>query len=460
MVSSGPVTLCGGVEFRWGERTYVMGVINLTPDSFSADGMGSPEGPGPDAGAVLSRALELAREGVDVIDVGGESTRPGASPIPLDEELRRLLPVLERLARDIILPVSVDTYKAEVARRAVGAGAAMINDVWGLKRDPDLAGVAAEAGVPLVLMHNQRGASYRDLIPDIMDSLQGSIERAMASGVGGENIIIDPGIGFGKTVEQNLDVLRCLKGFRDLGCPLLVGTSRKLAVAPPLPPAERWGETAATVALAVASGADMVRVHDVSRMARVARMADTLSRGRGPEEVGAYLGLGSNLGDREANLARALDFLSQRVRVEEISSLYETEPVGYRDQPRFLNAVCRVSTVLGPGDLLALAGAVEGRLGRTPSFPNAPRIMDIDVLFYADRVLEGPELRVPHPRLTERAFVLVPLAEMAPDLVHPESGRRVGELLAEVEGREGVKLWEKQLKGASAGRSGIVSDKG
>ncbi len=201
------------------------------------------------------------------------------------------------------------------------------------------------------------------------------------------------------------------------------------------------------MALAVASGVDMVRVHDVSQMARVARMADTLVRGRGFEEVGAYLGLGSNLGDREANVARAVDFLSQRVRVEGLSSLYETEPVGYRDQPRFLNAVCRVSTGLGPGELLSLARAVEGRLGRTPSFPNAPRPMDIDILFYADRVLEGPELRIPHPRLTERAFVLVPLAEMAPDLVHPESGRRVGELLAEVEGREGVKLWGKTTKG-------------
>jgi dihydropteroate synthase len=423
------------MEFRWGERTYIMGVVNLTPDSFSGDGLAA------DAEGALSRAKEMARAGADVIDVGGESTRPGASPVPLEEELRRVLPALERLAREIILPISIDTYKAEVARQVVRAGAALINDVWGLKQDPDLATVAAEAGVPLILMHNQRGASYRDLIPDMMASLRASIENALAAGVSRENIIIDPGIGFGKTVAQNLEVLRHLGEFRGLGRPMLLGTSRKLAVAPRLPPGERWGETAATVALAVASGADMVRVHDVSQMVRVARMADVLVRGRQLEEVTAYLGLGSNLGDREANIARAVDFLSQRLTVDRLSSLYETEPVGYRDQPRFLNAVCQVSTVLSPGELLALAKAIEGRLGRVTSFPNAPRPLDIDILLYGDRIVDSLELRIPHPRLTERAFVLVPLAELAPDLVHPETGRRIGELLVEVEGREGVRLW-------------------
>jgi len=269
------VTTIGGTGFRWGERTYIMGVINVTPDSFSGDGVaGRPQ----DA---LEQALAFEAEGADLIDVGAESTRPGHTPISDEEELKRLLPVLEMLAPRVKLPLSVDTYKATVARRALEAGASMVNDVWGLKADPDLARVAAERGVPLVLMHNQHGTDYRDLMGDILASLRGSAGRALEAGVLRENIIVDPGIGFGKTPRQNLVVLRRLRELRSLGYPLLVGTSRKSVIGYvlDLPVEERLEGTAATVALSIAEGADMVRVHDVKAMVRVARMCDAIVRG-------------------------------------------------------------------------------------------------------------------------------------------------------------------------------------
>ena len=268
-------TTIGGRQFRWGERTYVMGVINVTPDSFSGDGVvGRPQ----DA---LERALAFEAEGADLIDVGAESTRPGHMPISSEEELRRLLPVLELLASRVKVPLSVDTLKASVAREAVEAGASMVNDVWGLKVDPEISSVASEHGVPLVVMHNQRGTDYRDLLPDIMASLRESAEKALAAGVPSRNIVVDPGIGFGKDPVQNLEVLRRLPELCSLGYPVLVGTSRKSVIGfvLDLPVEERLEGTAATVALSVSGGADIVRVHDVKAMVRVARMSDAIVRG-------------------------------------------------------------------------------------------------------------------------------------------------------------------------------------
>ncbi|MBI4287149.1 MAG: dihydropteroate synthase [Chloroflexi bacterium] len=434
-----PATRCGWMELRWGEKTYIMGILNLTPDSFSGDGLaGSAE-------QALERARALAAEGVDIIDIGAESTRPGATPISAGEELNRVLPVLQRVVAEVIVPVSIDTYKSEVARQAVAAGAALINDVWGLKHDPLLANVAADAGVPLVLMHNQVGSRYGDLMSEVKASLQRSIDAAMDAGVQGGNLIIDPGIGFGKWGRQNLEVLRRLHELRHLGKPILLGTSRKLVSGRGmnLPPADRLEETAASVALGIGLGADIVRVHDVRSMARVARMSDAIVRGRLFSPVTAYLGLGSNLGDRDANISRALGFLSQRVKVERMSSLYDTEPVGFTDQPRFLNAVCQVSTELSPTDLLALAKAIEERLGRQPSpHPNAPRPADVDILLYGDKPYNIPGLIIPHPRLAERAFVLIPLAEIAGDVVEPDTGQTIFRLAATVAGKEGVRQWK------------------
>ena len=270
-----PVTTIGGREFRWGSRTYVMGLVNLTPDSFSGDGLlANPR-------AALEQALRFEADGADIIDVGAESTRPGHTPVSVDEELRRLLPTLEMLTSRVKLPISVDTYKAEVARRALEAGASMLNDIWGLKEGPGLASLAAEHDVPIVIMHNQHGTEYRDLLPDIMSSLRASVEKARAVGVQERNIILDPGIGFGKTPSQNVVVLRRLNELGVLGHPVLVGTSRKSLIGRvlDLPVDERLEGTAATVALSIAGGADIVRVHDVKAMVRVARMSDAIVRG-------------------------------------------------------------------------------------------------------------------------------------------------------------------------------------
>ncbi|MDE2861381.1 MAG: dihydropteroate synthase [Chloroflexota bacterium] len=268
-------TRCGPMTFEWGSRTYVMGIVNLTPDSFSGDGLAY------DADAALEQALRFQTEGADIIDVGGESTRPGHTPVDADEEMRRVLPVVRLLASRLHVPISVDTHKHEVAREAVAAGASMINDVWGLKRDPALAELASREGVPIVLMHNQSGTAYADLLPDVIASLRASMDTALGAGVPPQNIILDPGVGFGKTAEHNLELLRRLSELTSLGRPLLVGTSRKstIGLVLDLPVEERLEGTAATVALAIANGADVVRVHDVKEMARVARMSDAVVRG-------------------------------------------------------------------------------------------------------------------------------------------------------------------------------------
>lgn len=273
------LTIANGEPLAWGKRTYIMGIINVTPDSFSGDGLGA------DIPAIVDQALRFEEEGADFLDVGAESTRPGSHPISAEEELRRLIPALEAIAARVNLPVSVDTYKAQVARRAIEAGAVIINDIWGLKADPELAQVAAEAGTPLIIMHNQETRQYRDLLPDIFASLNHSIGLALHTGVPQESIILDPGIGFGKTPDHNLEILKRLDEFKTLGYPLLVGASRKstIGLILGLPVGQRVEGTAATVALSIAGGADIVRVHDVKEMARVCRMSDAIIRGWRPE---------------------------------------------------------------------------------------------------------------------------------------------------------------------------------
>ena len=269
------ITRCGDMEFRWGQRTYVMGIVNVDPDSFSGDGLH-------DADAAVDQGKRFAAEGADIIDVGGESTRPGFHPISAEEELRRVMPVIERLASELFVPLSIDTYKSEVARKAVAAGAKMINDVWELKRDPKLARVAAEAGVPLVLSQNQRDSRFENFFPELIASLKRSIQVALDAGVDWNNIIIDPGVGFGKTVEQNVEIVRRLAELKALGRPILLGTSRKSFIGHvlDLPVDQRLEGTAATVAIGIANGADMVRVHDVAQMVRVIKMSDAIVRGR------------------------------------------------------------------------------------------------------------------------------------------------------------------------------------
>ncbi|EGW42022.1 dihydropteroate synthase [Desulfosporosinus sp. OT] len=275
---------CRGLELKLGERTLVMGILNVTPDSFSDGGRYF------NIEDAILQAERMVKEGVDILDIGAESTRPTHEAVSAEEEWCRLEPVLKMLLERVTIPVSVDTYKASVAAKALEAGAHMINDVWGLQKDPDMARVVGDYQAPVIVMHNQQGTAYRHLMGDILTFLRNSIELAEAQGLSGDQIIVDPGIGFGKTTEQNLEVMARLAEFRTLGHPVLLGTSRKSMIGKTLNQTvdERLEGTLATSVLGVVSGVDIIRVHDVQANSRAVQMADAIVRGqRGVHYVGA-----------------------------------------------------------------------------------------------------------------------------------------------------------------------------
>jgi dihydropteroate synthase len=293
MATAFPPLTIANHTFAWGSRTYLMGILNITPDSFSGDGLAA----GADSvSAALAQAQRFAAAGADILDVGGESTRPGAAPVSVEDERQRVIPVIKAIAAELDIPISIDTYKAEVAAAALDAGAQLVNDVWAFRADPELAPLVAERGVPVILMHNRSnpanadlreklggryiGVEYADLLEDIKRELLESAEIAKKAGIDNSSIILDPGIGFGKTVEQNLELLNRCGEIRDLGYLLLVGPSRKsfIGFTLDLPPDQRVEGTAAAVAISIARGADIVRVHDVEAMARVAKMTDAIVR--------------------------------------------------------------------------------------------------------------------------------------------------------------------------------------
>lgn len=266
--------LIGSRRFEWGSRTFIMGIVNVSPESFSGDGLSNVE-------EAVEQARRFVADGADIIDVGGQSTRPGFAELSVDEELRRVIPMVEAISKAVDLPVSIDAYRAEVVEAALDAGAVLINDIWGFRHDAGVARLAAQRRVPAVVMHNQRGREFSDVIQDITLGLESSIQIAQAAGLAPEQLIGDPGFGFGWTPPQNLEMLRRLGELRYLGLPLLAGTSRKSTIGVVLdrPEGERaWG-TAATVAMAIANGADIIRVHDVAEMGQVARMTDAIVRG-------------------------------------------------------------------------------------------------------------------------------------------------------------------------------------
>ena len=291
----------GNHIFEWGSRTYVMGILNVTPDSFSGDGLlPSPPSPLP-KGEWRLRAIEQAKDfldhGADILDVGGESTRPGSQTVDTQEEMERAVPVIRALSKEFPEAViSVDTYKSKVAEEAFKAGAHLLNDVWALRADPELASVAKRFDAPVILMHNRSnpssvevreqlgnayiGSEYDDLIEDVKRELLVSVELAKKAGIEESRIILDPGIGFGKTREHNLELIDRLDEIRALGYPVLLGSSRKsfIGFTLDLPADQRLEGTAATVAVGITRGADIIRVHDVKEMARVARMTDALTR--------------------------------------------------------------------------------------------------------------------------------------------------------------------------------------
>jgi dihydropteroate synthase len=281
-------TRIGPGVFDWGTRTFVMGILNVTPDSFSGDGLLRPAAA--TAGAVsldgvagaVAQARAMVAAGADLLDVGGESTRPGHTRVDEDEEQRRVIPVV-RAVREAMpaTPLTIDTTKPVVAAAALDAGADAINDVWAVGPDPALSRLAAEREVPIILMHNRAEPRYADVVGEVLGDLRRAVDAALAAGVSESNILVDPGIGFGKTAEQNLELLRRLRELRALGRPILLGTSRKstLGKVLDLPPSERLEATLVTTALGIAAGVDIVRVHDVAANVRAARMADAIVRG-------------------------------------------------------------------------------------------------------------------------------------------------------------------------------------
>jgi dihydropteroate synthase len=273
---------CKGQVLDLGSRTHIMGILNVTPDSFSDGGRHA------DTARAITQARLMAAQGADIIDVGGESTRPGAEPVSEDEELRRIIPVIERLASELTIPISVDTYKSRVARKALAAGASIVNDISGLRFSLDMAGVVAEHGAAVVIMHikgtprdMQQNPVYTDVVAEVRSYLADSITIAVQAGVKPESILVDPGIGFGKTLEHNLTLLNRLGELRSLGRPILLGTSRKKFIGAILGIAEadrRQEGTAATIVLGIERGARVLRVHDVAPMVKVARMTDAIVR--------------------------------------------------------------------------------------------------------------------------------------------------------------------------------------
>lgn len=261
---------CGPYTLDFTKKTFIMGILNVTPDSFSDGGRYE------NADLAVERANEMARDGADIIDIGGESTRPGHEPVSAREEISRVIPAVTAIVKSVPVPVSIDTYKAETAREAVLAGAHIINDIWGAKKDPEIAAVAAEYNVPIILMHNRDNRNYNNFVRDVLADIYESISIAKKAGVPDSNIILDPGIGFAKDVHENIEMMKNLDKLVGLGFPVLLGTSRKRMIGTvlDLPVEERMEGTGATVCYGIQKGCHIMRVHDVKEMSRMAAMMD------------------------------------------------------------------------------------------------------------------------------------------------------------------------------------------
>jgi dihydropteroate synthase len=456
-----------------GPGPVVVGILNVTPDSFSDGG----DFLDPEAAAL--HAAKMLDEGAKIIDLGGESTRPGSEPVSQEEEIRRVVPVLERiLAARPEAVISVDTYRSETAATALEAGARMVNDVTALRGDPRMVSAVVGAGCPVILMHMQgepktmqREPYYRDVVSEVRDFLARRAEYAVAAGVGPENVILDPGIGFGKNLEHNLALLRNLDAVVNLGFPVLIGASRKRfieKITSVQEAKERVFGTVATTVLAYEKGVTFFRVHDVRANSEALAVAEAVRGsgtdwtgrvGRGAQEVEwhvravhglgrhaiphlppvtrAFLSLGSNLDDRLGYLRAAVNALRRgpRMSVMGTSKVYETVPVEVEveeEQPDYLNCIVELECGLPAVELLRYCQGIEAALGRENKGEKAPRTLDIDVLLFGDETIAGPDLRVPHAGVT-RAFNLRGLADLDVGLYIPERGP-AGELLAQAEG--------------------------
>jgi dihydropteroate synthase len=435
-----------GIDRRAGHRDtflnalktspQLMGILNVTPDSFSDGGRHS------DLAAAVARAKAMVAEGAAIVDVGGESTRPGHVPVSEDEELRRVVPALEALGAELDMAVSVDTSKSRVAREAARLGACVINDVWGLQRDPGMADAVAETGSAVVIMHNRE---EKDPAIDILDDVERFFERSLnlaaRAGVPFSRILLDPGVGFGKTRQQNHACIWNLDRFRSLGAPILVGLSRKSFIGGIIDAEidRRLPGTLAADTIALMRGASVLRVHDVTEnraalavfMALEAAAAPPLATApKDDAKARIVLALGGNVGDKVQSVRRALRAIAAEPGVEltAVSRLYRTPPWGKTDQDWFVNACALGRTSLEPEALLERVKRLEVELGREPTERWGPRVIDIDLIAYDEVALKTERLTLPHPELFNRAFVLVPLTEIAPDLVI--GGVRIGEAAA------------------------------
>jgi dihydropteroate synthase len=425
-------------KFLSGLKTspQLMGILNVTPDSFSDGGRHS------DLAAAVARAKAMVAEGAAIVDVGGESTRPGHVPVSEDEELRRVVPALEALGAELDMAVSIDTSKARVAREAARLGACVINDVWGLQRDPGMADAVAETGSAVVIMHNRE---EKDPAIDILDDVERFFERSLnlaaGAGVPFSRILLDPGVGFGKMRQQNHACIWNLDRFRRFGAPILVGLSRKSFIGGIIDAEidRRLPGTLAADTIALMRGASVLRVHDVVENRAALAVFMALEAAAEPPAAAApkddgkariVIALGGNVGDKAQSLRRALRAIAAAPGVEltAVSRLYRTPPWGKTDQDWFVNACALGRTSLEPEALLERVKRLEVELGREPTERWGPRVIDIDLIAYDEVALKTERLTLPHPELFNRAFVLVPLAEIAPDLII--GGVRIGEAAA------------------------------
>jgi dihydropteroate synthase len=413
-----------------------MGILNVTPDSFSDGGRHS------DLAAAVARARAMLADGAAIVDVGGESTMPGHVQVPEDEELRRVVPALEALGAEPDAPISIDTSKAAVAREAARLGACVINDVWGLQRDPGMADAVAETGSAVVVMHNRDATDPAiDILDDVERFFERSLNLAAGAGVPFGRILLDPGVGFGKTRQQNHACIWNLDRFRRLGPPILVGLSRKSFIGGIIDAEvdRRLPGTLAADTIALIRGASVLRVHDVieNRAALAVFMAlktaaapPLATESKDDGEARVALALGSNVGDKVRNLRWALRGIASEPGIEltAVSRLYRTAPWGKIDQDWFVNACALARTSLEPEALLERVKTLEIKFGREPTERWGPRVIDIDLIAYDEVTLKTERLTLPHPELFNRSFVLVPLAEIAPDLLI--AGVRVGDAAA------------------------------
>ena len=406
--------------------TQLMGIINVTPDSFYA---GSRVSSVEDA---LQKAEEMVQSGASFLDIGGESTRPGSLPVTPEEEAERICPVIRAVKNawpDVL--VSADTYHAYTAKAAIEAGADIINDISGLTFDPDMIEVIASAGVPVVIMHikgtpehMQDDPQYDDVVEEVYSFLEDRVNAAVAGGIARDKIMIDLGIGFGKTAEHNITLLQNIRRFDDLGLPHLMAVSRKTFIGKllgsedaPLPPSERLFGTTGTTIYARMQNIEAVRVHDVKENAQALRVFEALN---GSLKTKAVIALGSNMGDRNNYLERAIEQMDLRAgKVLKRSSILETKAYGYTDQADFLNMAVLLETELSPHDLLDVLHEIEAELDRVRLIHWGPRTIDLDIIFYGDQILNDPDLIIPHADYRNRSFVLTPLLEIVPDYEDP-----------------------------------------